>query len=130
MLSFSYGFNAKFRPAIVETNIVSFANIGEDMVGPISVTHKSEGLRGIIDADTPVRIELPRNICLSVMSKFNNVNTQFPKKNLVANSIYFGLFQKIVQEYSDIHYSLFTPKSTIQLLDIYRINPIVVLLLD
>jgi hypothetical protein len=37
MVSFSYGFNAKFRPAIVETNIVSFANIGEDMVGPTSL---------------------------------------------------------------------------------------------
>jgi hypothetical protein len=46
----------------LETNIVSFANIGEDMVGPTSVTHKSEALRGILDADTPVRIELPRNI--------------------------------------------------------------------
>jgi hypothetical protein len=59
------------------------------MVGPTSVTHKSEGLRGILDADTPVRIELPRNIfheCLSDMPKvcfpINNVDSQFPKKNL------------------------------------------------
>jgi hypothetical protein len=41
---------------------LSSSNTGEDTLGPISVTHKSEGLRAILDAETPVRIELPRNI--------------------------------------------------------------------
>jgi len=86
---FRKGFNTKIRPVIVQTYIVSFENMGEDSVGPTSVTHKSEGLRGILDADTPVRIELPRNLfheCLSDMPKvcfiINNVDSQFPKKNL------------------------------------------------
>jgi len=69
--------------------IVSFANTGEDTVGPTSLTHKSEGLRGILEADTPVRIALPLNIFHESLSDTpnvcfptNNVNFQYPKKNL------------------------------------------------
>ena len=70
---------------MVETYNVPCANIGEETIGPTSVTHKSEGLRGILEAETPVRIELPLNIfhdCLSDIPndsiQFNNVNSQSP----------------------------------------------------
>jgi hypothetical protein len=51
------------------------------------LTHKSEGLRGILDADTPVRIALPRNIFHESLSDTPNVcfpinNFRYPKKNL------------------------------------------------
>jgi hypothetical protein len=67
-ICFSVGSNAKIRPVIVETYIVPCANIGEEIIGPTSVTHKSDGLRLTFEAEIPVRIELPLNIfhdCLS-----------------------------------------------------------------
>ena len=88
-ISFSDRFNAKIRPVIVETYIVPSINTGEDTLGPTSLTHKSEGLRGILEADTPVRIALPRNIFHESLSDtpnvcfpINNVNSRYPKKNL------------------------------------------------
>ena len=88
-ISFSDIFNANIRPVTVETYIVSFANTGEDTLGPTFLTHKSEGLRGILEADTPVRIALPRNIFHESLSDtpnacfpINNVNFGYPKKNL------------------------------------------------
>ena len=51
---------------------MSSSKTGDDTLGPISVTHKSEGLRGILDAETPVRIELPRNIFHECVSDIAN----------------------------------------------------------
>ena len=68
----SDGFNAKILPVMVETYIVPSTNTGEETTGPTSVTHKSEGLRDIFEAEMPVRIELPLNIfqeCLSDIAK-------------------------------------------------------------
>jgi hypothetical protein len=48
------------------------SNTGEDTLGPISVTHKSEGLRGILDADTPFRIEFPLNMIHEHISEIVN----------------------------------------------------------
>jgi hypothetical protein len=87
-ISFFDRFNAKIRPVIVETYIVPSTNTGEDKLGPTSLTHKSEGLLGILEADTPVLIALPRNIFHESLSDtpnvcfpINNVNFQYPKKN-------------------------------------------------
>lgn len=69
---------------MVETYIVPSPNTGEDTLGPTSVTHKSEGLRRILEAETPVRIELALNIfheCLSDIPNdsfpINNLNSQY-----------------------------------------------------
>src|SRR5262249_44181828 len=82
-------FNAKIRPVIVGIYIVPPTNTGEDTLGPTSLTHKSEGLRGILESDTPVRIALPRNIFHESLSDtpnvcfpINNVYFRYPKKNL------------------------------------------------
>ena len=81
---FSDRFNAKIRPVIVETYIVSSANIGDDTIGPTSLIHKREGLRGILDADTPVRIALPRNIFHESLSDTPNVC--FPFNNEIGRA--------------------------------------------
>jgi hypothetical protein len=80
---------SKNRPVIVETYIVPSTNTGEDRLGPTSLTHKSEGLREILEVDTPVRIALPLNIFHESLSDIpkvcfpiNNVNFPYPKKNL------------------------------------------------
>lgn len=112
-IPFSYGFNAKIRPVIVETYIVSFANIGEDTVGPTSVTHKSEGLRGILEqmllfasnfletSSMSVYLTCPRFVSQSIMWILNFLRKTYTI-TLVAKSIYYGLFRKIVvQENSD-----------------------------
>ena len=52
----------KIRPVMVEIYIVPSSKRGDDTEGPISVSHKSDGLREILDPDTPVRIGFPRNI--------------------------------------------------------------------
>jgi hypothetical protein len=111
-IPFSYGFNAKIRPVIVEAYIVSFANIGEDTVGPTSVTHKSEGLRGILEqillfasnfleTSSSVYLICPRFVSQSIMRILNFLRKTYTI-TLDANSIYYGLFRKIVvQENSD-----------------------------
>jgi hypothetical protein len=68
---------------LVETNIGSFANIGEDRLQSPTKVKVCE------DVDTPVRIELPRNIfhkrlydMYKVCFPINNVDSQCPKENL------------------------------------------------
>jgi hypothetical protein len=73
----------QIRPVIVPTYILLSSNTGEDTLGPISVTHKSEGLRGILDAETPVRIELPRNIFHECVSDI--ANDWLPLNSLIEN---------------------------------------------
>jgi hypothetical protein len=90
---------AKTRPVIVETYIVPSTNKGEDALGPTSLTHKSEGLPGMLEADTPVRIALPRNIFHESLSDtpnvcfpINNLNSRYRKKNLYISYLLAGLF--------------------------------------
>jgi hypothetical protein len=73
-------------------------NIGEDTLGPTSVTHKSDGLRGMLDAEAPVRIELPRNNfqeCLSDIPNgcfpINNLHSQYHMKDIYFYTSYFHL---------------------------------------
>ena len=66
---------------MVEIYITPFEKRGDETVGPTSVTHKREGLRGILDSEIPVRIEFPRNILHEPLSEipndfFNNLNSQ------------------------------------------------------
>jgi hypothetical protein len=44
----------------------------DDTFGPISVTHKSEGLRAILEAETQVRIKLRLNIFHDYLSDIPN----------------------------------------------------------
>ena len=67
---------------IVEIYITPSKNRGDETVGPTSVTHKSEGLRGILEAETPVRKGFPRNILQESSSDipndfFNNLNHNY-----------------------------------------------------
>jgi hypothetical protein len=81
--------------------ILLSSNTGEDTLGPISVIHKSEGLRGMLDAETPVRIELPRNIfhecvsdiaaaCLPINGLFENIYLLKNSFHLIPMKIRFG----------------------------------------
>jgi len=81
-IRFRDGSNAKTLPVIVEIYITPFEKRGDETVGPTSVTHKREGLRGILDAEIPVRIEFPRNILHEPLSDipndfFNNPNSHY-----------------------------------------------------
>jgi hypothetical protein len=83
---------------MVEIYITPFEKRGDETVGPTSVTHKREGLRGILDAEIPVRIEFPRNILHEPLSDipndfFNNLNSQLFHDKIVYNThLYTALY--------------------------------------
>jgi hypothetical protein len=51
------------------------------MIGPTSVNHKSEGLRLILEAEAPVRIELPLNI-------FHDCLSDIPNDSFLVNDLH------------------------------------------
>jgi hypothetical protein len=66
---------------MVEIYIVPFSNRGDDTEGPISVTHRSNGLQETLDPDTPVRLGLPRNIFHELLSDIDNLQCNVLKIN-------------------------------------------------
>src|SRR6478736_7684034 len=75
-LCFLTGFNARILPVRVKTYNVPCANIGDETIGPTSVTHESEGLRCILEEDAPVRMEFPLNIFHDSLSDIPNGSLQ------------------------------------------------------